>query len=139
MYSKLRSLGDGGLRSRIKVFSLTGILGMEAVDGADDEISREELLVMLKEGIGLEEEDIDIINDAEKYQEKVLEHLTALKDQIAEELDALPGIDSEEVKEVYEEILKELQEKRSLLDEIETEVIDDLAKLFPDFGSTSCH
>lgn len=145
MLKTLRSGTDGGLQKRVKVFSLLSMAGAVAAEEASDDVDAlvtpEQWRQILKEGFGLNDKLLDMVNDSEKYEEAVVEHLQQLSAKLATELAELTGgaLTKEQILEVYENLLEELKKTQDTAHDLEDSVVDKFVDVMPDVGADSCH
>lgn len=145
LYYYVAKPDDLGLRTRVKKFSIASILLGEVIDEEALDVppfaTQAEIEDMLKNGLGLNDTVIEMVKDPEKYEELITEHLENLKNKAAEKVEELTGLDSEDIKEIYEEVLEQYakkEEAEAKIDEYTQKALDKILKTFAKDDTKEC-
>ncbi len=141
MYHYVIGAGDGGLKKRVKKFSLLSILAGETGDDIDPIIDRDGVLQILKDGLGMDARLADMIENPENYEDRVIEHLNQLGAGLARELEKLTRLESEGIKATYEEVLRHYQQlgqETGRLEEQIDKALEEVLEAIPNSGADQC-
>ncbi|MGB2335699.1 MAG: hypothetical protein ACPH5V_00190 [Alcanivorax sp.] len=131
--------GEAGVKSKVKVFSLLALIGQGAAgeDGPEG-IDPEKMKASLMAALDMDEPTLDMLSDAEKYQEAALEHINKMRDKVIEQMAKVPGIEDEDLKKLYEEALNEIDEASSKLEELYDKAEEKVIDIAPTIGESTC-
>lgn len=114
------------------------LAGTAASDEFESILSEEDLNRILKNGLGFDSTLTDMVRNPDRYEEMAIEHLNGLIDGLAQSLEEYTGVDSEDVKEVYEQYIEELREKQGAMGEAYDKALEKVLDIIPDSGISSC-
>jgi|GEM_PF-3141716 len=131
--------GESGVKSKVKVFSLLALIGQGAAgeDGPEG-IDPETMKTSVMAALGIDEPTLDMLSDAEQYQEAALEHINKMRDKVIEQMAKVPGIEDEDLKKLYEEALNEIDEASSKLEELYDKAEEKVIDIAPTIGESTC-
>jgi len=131
--------GESGVKRKVKIFSLLALIGQGAVgDDGPEGIDPEKMKASLMAALDMDEPTLDLLSDAEKYQEAALEHINKMRDKVIEQMAKIPGIEDEDLKKLYEEALNEIDEASSRIEELYDKAEEKVIDIAPTIGESAC-